>query len=311
MPNAHFMQIMPGSTPITPESIDWRQDAPFSQRYGDRYHTSSGAHAQACHVFLDGCGLPARWCEATDAPPPSTVGDTGGSAADSPLQTPERPRPAATLERAPDTASVTPETWVMLETGFGLGLNFLSTWALWRATTDRRAARLRFVSTEAHPVSADTLARATRQADPVLQALGQRLAGRWPIRDGRADMQSEASPALSSQDIHLSFDDGEVELIVLIGDARERLKQELQEHGPLGAHSVFLDGFDPRKNPAIWHEDTLKAVAAHCQPDARLATWSVSRPVRDALTAAGFIPQKRPGLPPKRHCLSATLKTVG
>ncbi|MDO5102422.1 MAG: MnmC family methyltransferase [Lautropia sp.] len=297
---------MPSSTPITPERVDWQQDAPFSQRYGDRYHTSSGAHAQARHVFLGGCELPARWLQ-------------------------------------PAQASATPATWVMLETGFGLGLNFLSAWALWRATTDKRPARLRFVSTEAHPVSADTIARAARHANAELRPLGLQLAGRWPIQDRQngtdtthltggiegiersktplashrrpkattrhqsSFMRAETSPALSPDDIHLSFDDDEVELIVLIGDARQRLTALLQSHGALGAHSVFLDGFDPRKNPAIWHEDTLKTVAAHCQPDARLATWSVSRPVRDALRAAGFIAQKRPGLPPKRHCLSASL----
>ncbi|MBF1263203.1 MAG: hypothetical protein HXM44_07525, partial [Lautropia mirabilis] len=48
----------------------------------------------------------------------------------------------------------------------------------------------------------------------------------------------------------------------------------------------------------------MQAVARHCRPGTRIATWCVARSVRDALTQAGFRLQKRPGLPPKRHCLA-------
>ena len=82
----------------------------------------------------------------------------------------------------------------------------------------------------------------------------------------------------------------------------------LQQHGPLHADSVFLDGFDPRKNPAMWQASTLQALARHCRPGTRLATWCVARSVRDALAASGFVCEKRPGLPPKRHCLGACLQ---
>ena len=49
-----------------------------------------------------------------------------------------------------------PETWasrpsfVILETGFGTGLNFLTTWAAWRADP-ARPARMHFLSVEKHP----------------------------------------------------------------------------------------------------------------------------------------------------------------
>lgn len=43
--------------------------------------------------------------------------------------------------------------WRILETGFGLGLNFLVTWAAWRADP-ARPQRLHFVSCEAWPVAA-------------------------------------------------------------------------------------------------------------------------------------------------------------
>lgn len=288
---------------FTLEAVDWQQQVPFSQRYGDRYHTASGARAQAMHVFLGGCGLPAAWqpAGAGHAPDPAGDDDERGDAS----------RDATTGQPAgtPDC----PEAWIILETGFGLGLNFLSTWAAWRATADRRPARLHFVSTEAHPVRADDLRRACRQTDPALQVLGERLASRWPLgnafdsapnRDG--DGKAPVSAHLPDR-ISLDFDDDAIHLEILLGDAREQLDARLQREGPLGAHSVFLDGFDPHKNPVIWSPETLRAVARHCCPNARLATWSVARSVRDALQAAGFQVWKRPGLPPKRDCLAATL----
>jgi tRNA 5-methylaminomethyl-2-thiouridine biosynthesis bifunctional protein len=40
--------------------------------------------------------------------------------------------------------------FTVLETGFGMGINFLMTWAAWRADP-ARCERLHFVSTEKHP----------------------------------------------------------------------------------------------------------------------------------------------------------------
>src|SRR2546427_191519 len=44
------------------------------------------------------------------------------------------------------------ERFVVFETGFGLGLNFLATWQAWRADASR-PRRLHFVSIEKHPFS--------------------------------------------------------------------------------------------------------------------------------------------------------------
>jgi tRNA 5-methylaminomethyl-2-thiouridine biosynthesis bifunctional protein len=63
--------------------------------------------------------------------------------------------------------------WRILETGFGLGLNFLVTWAAWRADV-QRPRLLHFVSTEAWPVSAADLLRA-HAAHPQLAPLAQQL----------------------------------------------------------------------------------------------------------------------------------------
>ena len=55
--------------------------------------------------------------------------------------------------------------WDVLETGFGLGLNFLATWALWRSDPVR-SPHLRFVSVEAYPVDASALLRSAEALKP-------------------------------------------------------------------------------------------------------------------------------------------------
>ena len=50
------------------------------------------------------------------------------------------------------------ERFTIIETGFGLGLNFLATWDAWRSDP-ARCAQLHFVSVEKHPFCADDLAR--------------------------------------------------------------------------------------------------------------------------------------------------------
>ena len=47
--------------------------------------------------------------------------------------------------------------FTVLETGFGLGLNFLATWTAWRADS-ARPERLHFVSVEKHPFARAGLA---------------------------------------------------------------------------------------------------------------------------------------------------------
>jgi tRNA 5-methylaminomethyl-2-thiouridine biosynthesis bifunctional protein len=175
--------------------------------------------------------------------------------------------------------------WTILETGFGLGLNFLATWAAWRADPDR-PARLHFVAVEAYPAAAEDLRRSAA-AFPELQALADELAAcYWGLRPG----------------VHrLRLDQGRVLLTLGIGEAVPMLRELVCQ-----ADSVFLDGFSPARNPEIWNLDTLKAVARSCRNGTRLATWTFARAVRDNLAQCGFTVQRVPGVPPKRDRLEAT-----
>ena len=96
----------------------------------------------------------------------------------------------------------------------------------------------------------------------------------------------------------LAFDEGRVQLTLCIGEVRTMLRELRFE-----ADSVYLDGFTPALNPDMWELHTLKAVSHLCRRGTRVATWTIARSVRDALTQNGFIVEKAPGLPPKRDCL--------
>ena len=181
----------------------------------------------------------------------------------------------------PDAWAGQPQ-WTVLETGFGLGLNFLVTWAAWKADP-RRPRMLHFVSTEAFPASAEDVLRSA-QTHPELLPLAEQLSQQlWGLLPG----------------FHrLVFEGGHVLLTLCVGDAKAVLREQAFE-----ADSVYLDGFSPQRNPDIWDLYTLKAVARCCRRGTRVATWTIARSVRDALAQCGFSVRKVPGVPPKRDNL--------
>ncbi len=172
--------------------------------------------------------------------------------------------------------------WVILETGFGLGLNFLVTWLAWKADP-HRPRLLHFVSAEAHPTSAADVLRAAAVHPELLPFAEQLQTQLWGLLPG----------------FHrFVFEEGRVLLTLCIGDAKAVLREQVCE-----ADSVYLDGFSPSKNPAIWDRETLKAVARCCRRGTRIASWTVARAVLDNLIHCGFSVTKTMGLPPKRDNL--------
>ncbi len=174
--------------------------------------------------------------------------------------------------------------FTLLETGFGLGNNFLATWAAWRADP-QRPQRLHYVAIEAHPPQLEDLRRCAGDADPELAAALRRA---WP----------PLVPGLHA----LDFDDGHVRLLLAFGDVA-RIAKELV----LTADAVYLDGFAPDRNPAMWTPALMRLLARKLPPGGTAATWSVAAPVRDALRAAGFACERVPGIGGKREVLRAVL----
>ncbi|HLL18768.1 MAG TPA: FAD-dependent 5-carboxymethylaminomethyl-2-thiouridine(34) oxidoreductase MnmC, partial [Rubrivivax sp.] len=156
--------------------------------------------------------------------------------------------------------------FTILETGFGLGNNFLATWEAWR-TDPRRCERLTFVSIERHPPLAADLAHA--HAASSLPALAKQLIAAWP----------PLTPNLHV----IEFEGGSVQLLLALGDVA-RLLPELRAE----PNAFFLDGFAPASNPQMWQTRVLKALGRMAAPGATLATWNRAPELRAGLTSAGF-----------------------
>jgi tRNA 5-methylaminomethyl-2-thiouridine biosynthesis bifunctional protein len=181
-----------------------------------------------------------------------------------------------------------PQRWqgrrafTIVETGFGLGVNFLATWQAWR-DDPARCARLDFLSFASHPVTAAEL---TAHAPESLAPLAQQLAVAWPL----------PLPGLH----RLEFEGGAVVLTLALGDARALLPQSVA-----GADAFFFDGVASERDPPLWEPPLLKALAAMARTDARLATGCSTRALRDALTAAGFEVEPQSGCSDERQMLTA------
>lgn len=173
--------------------------------------------------------------------------------------------------------------FVILETGFGLGNNFLATWQAWR-DDPQRCALLVFVSIEKHPPRREDLPRA-HAASP-LAARAADLVAAWP----------PLTPNLHV----LDFDGGRVRLLLSLGEVAD-WASALQ----LQANAFFLDGFAPARNPAMWDERLIRALARLAAPGATAATWSAARSLRDALAASGFEVRLAPGFDRKRQMTEA------
>ncbi|HUL64851.1 MAG TPA: bifunctional tRNA (5-methylaminomethyl-2-thiouridine)(34)-methyltransferase MnmD/FAD-dependent 5-carboxymethylaminomethyl-2-thiouridine(34) oxidoreductase MnmC [Burkholderiaceae bacterium] len=174
------------------------------------------------------------------------------------------------------------DQFVIVETGFGLGVNFLATWQAWRDDPDR-PRRLHFVSVEKHPVDAEAI---VRFAPPEVASLARELAATWP-------------PALPGPH-RREFEDGAVTLTLALGDAEHLLPQLVA-----GGDAFFLDGFAHERNPAMWSPAVMKSLTRLAREDATVATWCTARAAREALAAAGFDVTLAAGFGHRRHMLRA------
>ena len=180
------------------------------------------------------------------------------------------------------------DDFTILETGFGTGLNFLRTWAAWREDP-QRCTRLHYLAAERHPFSAEDLRQL--HADHPLSTLGQRLADAWPMLVPGFHVVPLA-PGLR--------------LTLLFGDAGDTLPQL-----EAGIDAFYLDGFAPNRNPDLWTPALMQTLASRARPGAIAASYTVAGSVRDALTAAGFQVEKRPGYGRKREALKAVFTGPG
>lgn len=193
--------------------------------------------------------------------------------------------------------------FVIGETGFGTGLNFLATWNLW-AQTAPITARLHFISVEKYPLSGAQLSRAL-SLWPSLKFYSKELLAQYRI--------------IKTAGFHrLSFADGKVQLTLIIDDAQTALNHLFASDHPRyrrpqwqGIDAWFLDGFAPAKNPAMWSANLLATVSKLTKPQGTLATFTAASSVRKHLQTAGFTVEKIPGFGKKRQMIKAVFDGTG
>lgn len=185
----------------------------------------------------------------------------------------------------------TGESLCIAETGFGTGLNFLCAWRLFEqlALPD---ASLDFFSTEKFPITDDEL-RAALALWPELQAEADALRMCWRRR----------VPGWN----RWHFAAGRIRLTLALEDVAQALPQLPKG----GVDAWFLDGFSPAKNPEMWSDEVLSAIARASHAGTTLATYTSAGWVRRGLQQAGFTVQRVPGFGRKREMVCGRLESAG
>lgn len=199
-----------------------------------------------------------------------------------------------------------PERWknrkkfVIAETGFGTGLNFLTTVLHWLKSTDANTcdnACLHYISFEKFPL---------RKAD-LVQALAC-----WPELESVSGPLIENYPPAVKGFHRISLFDHRVVLMLIFDDAAASLPQL---HANVDAW--YLDGFAPGKNEDMWSDDifkhiartgtSLSATSTNEKTGTTFSTFTAAGNVRRGLQEVGFDVDKVKGFGSKREMLRGVL----
>lgn len=245
---------------ITCASLSWdEQGQPLSDHFGDVYFSRHNGLEETRHVFLAQNRLAQRFSALATAPPSA-------------------------------------RHFVIGETGFGSGLNFLAAWQLWKEQAPPDA-HLHFVSVDKFPLARSDLERALALW-PELAPLTQALLAHYP-------------PAVGPGFHRRHFDDGRVSLTLIFDDAARGLSQLRASEHPdfadagLKVNAWFLDGFAPAKNADMWTPALFATLAHLSAPGTTAATFTAAGAVKRGLMGAGFELEKVPGFGHKREMLTA------
>lgn len=184
------------------------------------------------------------------------------------------------------------DLFVIAETGFGTGLNFLATWQAFRHYKENepegKVSRLHFISFEKFPLTRQDLQQAL-MAWPELMPLSEQLITAYPA----------AVPGCQ----RLRFENGAIILDLWLGDVNDLLPQVYSPAGGL-VDAWYLDGFAPSKNPDMWTENLFTNLYRLIRPEGTLATFTAAGFVRRGLADAEFEMAKIPGYGKKREMLA-------
>lgn len=172
------------------------------------------------------------------------------------------------------------EPFIVAETGFGTGLNFLITWQAWQQETQPKRP-LHFFSIEKYPLRREDLSKALAN---------------WPELNQFIKPLIEHYPPIVAGLQTLEFEAGNVRLSLLFGDITTDLSSL-----HFKADAWYLDGFAPKKNPEMWTDSFFKAIAQKSKCGTTFSTFTSASMVRKCLASANFTVYKQEGFGKKRE----------
>lgn len=175
-----------------------------------------------------------------------------------------------------------PDRFVIAETGFGTGLNFLSVWQDFEKTA-RPEQHLHFISFEKYPLSAAEIQEYLNVWSDDLGPYLDRLVEVYPPRvTGWHSMKLNDRVSL-----------------LLIFDDINRAMPELETQ----VDAWFLDGHAPAKNPEMWSDTVFAGIGRNSISGTTVATFTASGVAKRGLRSAGFRIEKRRGFGRKRDMI--------
>ncbi len=159
------------------------------------------------------------------------------------------------------------DSFVIAETGFGTGLNFLCAWTEFERTAQPQQ-KLHYYSFEKYPLSGAEIEKYLVQWAHEFGGRLEKLIAHYPMRVGGW---------------HTIYVSPQVTLTVIFDDVNRAIP-ELDTQ----VDCWFLDGHAPAKNPDMWSDIVFTHIGRLSVAGARFATFTAAGAVRRGLQAVGF-----------------------
>ena len=191
--------------------------------------------------------------------------------------------------------------FVIAETGFGTGLNFLLTLQAYhkiqQESTHHKLPKLHFISVEKYPLTKKQLIESL-QALPQLKYFSGLLLAQYP---------NLAHDNESLEKLSFNFFDDQVTLNIIIADATQGLSSiNSQKNGLVDAW--YLDGFSPAKNPDMWSKTLFEQIGRLSKSQSTIATFTVAGFVKRQMQQVGFRTQKKAYIGNKEEMLTGVFQ---
>lgn len=186
-------------------------------------------------------------------------------------------------------ASLQKNAFVIAETGFGTGLNFLCAWQafLVEASSDKQ---LHFISVEKYPMNKSMLTDALKM---------------WPSISHFSQQLIDAYPEVCHGFHRIELEQGRIQLTLWFGEAEDGFAALDAD-----VDAWFLDGFAPSKNPEMWSDNLFHHIHRLSHQGTTCSTFTAAGIVRRGLQSVGFDVRKVKGFGQKREMTVGALNTT-